>query len=434
MSKPSTSISPATLITLGLLAAAAPLSTDLYLAAFPAMTADLQTTAVGVQMSLTTFLIGAGLGQVLFGPWSDRVGRMKPLVIGLAVYVVASVAAALAPTVAVLVIARLIQGIGGSAGMVIGRAMILDRHSGVGAAKALNVMMAMTGIAPVLAPLLGALLTEPLGWRGLLWILVGLAVLALISTLAVLRESLPRDERDRRRADHQPGAWRSLLTVPYLGGVLGFAFAMGVLMAYISASPFVYQEILGFGEITYGLCFAVNALGMVAATAVSSRLSARYSLRGLAGAGLAVSGLGVVAVLVCALLGAGAGPLLVALFVAVAPLGLVLGNVSALTLAAVSPRVVGLASAVLGLMQFVLAGTVAALVGLGGEDTAVPMAAIMLGCAVLSAIALIAVGRSRPLETEVVETGVVETGVAETGSKRVETGRMEKSDDLIASV
>jgi DHA1 family bicyclomycin/chloramphenicol resistance-like MFS transporter len=359
------------------------------------MTVDLETTATGVQLSLTALLVGAGAGQVLFGPWSDRAGRMLPLVVGLVVYVGASVVAAMAPTITVLVSARLVQGVGGAAGMVIGRAMILDRQSGTAAARALNIMMAMTGIAPIVAPLLGSLLVGPLGWRGLLWIITGLAVVSLVATLVVLRETLPRDERDRRAADRETGAWRSLLTVPFVGATLSFAFAMGVLMAYISASPFVYQSVIGMGEVAYGLAFAVNALGMTAATILSTRLSRRYSLRRLAGTSLAISGLGVVMTLVVALTGSDPWLLAIPLFIAIAPLGMVLGNVSAIAMSAVSPRSTGLASAVLGLLQFALAGIVAALVGLGGETTAVPMLIIMLLCAALAASGLVAASRAQ---------------------------------------
>lgn len=386
----SSTITPAVLITLGLLSAAAPLSTDLYLSAFPQMTAELHTSATGVQLSLTTFLLGAGVGQVLFGPWSDRAGRMRPLLVGLVVYVLSSLVAAVAPSIGVLIIARLLQGIGGSAGMVIGRAIILDRQSGTEAARALNVMMAMTSIAPIVAPLVGSLLVAPLGWRGILWIIFGVAALSLLCAASVLRETLPSDERQRRRQEQQPGAWRSLLSRTYIGTTIAFAFAMGILMAYISASPFVYQGIIGMNEIGYGLAFAANALGMTVTTLISSKLNARYSLRGLTATGLALSTIGTLSALACGLLGIDSPLLMLPLFVAIAPLGLVLGNASALALSAVSPLATGTASAFMGALQFALAGIAAALVGLGGESTAVPMTLIMMACAVIAAIALLA--------------------------------------------
>lgn len=404
MPETSSRVTPAMLITLGLLAAAAPLSTDLYLSAFPTMTADLNTTATGVQLSLTTFLVGAGLGQVLFGPWSDRAGRMRPLLVGLLVYVLASIVAATAPTVGILVAARLLQGIGGSSGMVIGRAMILDRQPGPEAARALNIMMAMTGIAPIVAPLLGSALVDPLGWRGILWVVVGVAALSLATTVGLLRETLPAPERTRRRSTRAPGAWRSLLGLSYVGSTAAFAFAMGVLMAYISASPFIYQTILGMSEIGYGLAFAVNAIGMSATTLASNRLNRSYSLARLAGAGLAASAVGVIGTLACVAAGVETWVLMIPLFVSIAPLGMVLGNTSAMAMSAVSPRATGLASSFLGLGQFALAGVAAALVGLGGESTALPMALIMLASAVLAVIGLVVAQLSRRSERTVVET------------------------------
>lgn len=165
---------------------------------------------------------------------------MTPLLIGLGVYVAASVVAAMAPSVGVLVVARLFQGIGGSAGMVIGRAMVADRESGSAAARALNLMMTITGVAPILAPLLGSLLLAWVGWRGLLWTLVIIAGISLLATVLVLRETLPHTVRASIRTSGGGGA-RSLLSRQYLGVTLSFAFVMGVLMSYISASPFVYQ-------------------------------------------------------------------------------------------------------------------------------------------------------------------------------------------------
>jgi DHA1 family bicyclomycin/chloramphenicol resistance-like MFS transporter len=167
------------LVTLALLAAVPPLATDLYLPAFPAMTDNLSTSSAAVQLSLTAFLIGAGVGQVIFGPVSDRTGRVPPLVAGLAVYVAASAGAALAPTAGVLIGARLIQGLSGAAGMVIGRAVISDLAEGAQAARAFSAMMLVSGVAPVVGPLAGSTLAGSVGWRGLLWIVAVLGAISL---------------------------------------------------------------------------------------------------------------------------------------------------------------------------------------------------------------------------------------------------------------
>ena len=282
-------VGPAMLLTLALLAAVAPFGIDLYLSAFPAMTVDLATTATGVQLSLTAFLVGAGVGQVIFGPWSDRAGRMAPLLTGLSLFLAASIVAVIANSIGMLVFARLVQGLGGAAGMVIGRAMILDRDEGREAARALNLMMMIGGVAPVVAPLAGSLLADSIGWRGLLAIVGVLGLVSLVATLLFVRESLPKSVRTARVRDDERGAWRGLLTRGYLGHVLAFGFGMAIMMSYISASPFVYQDMIGLSTEQYGLAFAVNAIGMVLAAGISARLPRRFATRTLATAGLSVS-------------------------------------------------------------------------------------------------------------------------------------------------
>lgn len=387
-------IGAAMLFTLAVLAAVAPFGIDLYLSAFPAMTTELGTTATGVQLSLTTFLIGAGLGQAAFGPWSDRAGRMVPLLTGLAVFIGASVVAVAADSIEILVGARLLQGLGGAAGMVIGRAIILDRNEGAQAAQALNLMMMIGGVAPVVAPLAGALLADSIGWRGLLAIVGTLGVLSLIATLAFVRESLPASVRAARRKAGDRGAWRRLLTRGYIGHVLAFGFGMAIMMSYISASPFVYQDMIGLGTEQYGLAFAVNAIGMVLATALSARLTQRFHIRSLALTGLSVSLAAALTILVLSIMGTPTSWLMVPLFLAIAPLGLVFGNTTALALSAVPHTTTGVASAVLGLLQFTLAGIVAGLVGIAGEDTTLPLALTMLTAALI-ALAGLALGRGR---------------------------------------
>ncbi|UEJ81162.1 multidrug effflux MFS transporter [Brachybacterium halotolerans subsp. kimchii] len=410
---PGRPVGAAMLVTLAILAAVAPFGTDLYLSAFPAMTSDLATTATGVQLSLTAFLVGAGLGQIVFGPWSDRSGRMPPLLIGLVLFLGASIAAVLAVDVQMLVIARLLQGLGGAAGMVIGRAMILDRERGPAAARALNVMMMISGVAPVIAPLSGSLLAAPLGWRGLLGIVAALGLVALVATLLCVRETLPAEARagrrrtadasgsdasasgDRASDSHAADAasdaastgrtvWSAMLTRGYLGHVAAFGFGMAIMMAYISASPFVYQDMIGLGTVQYGLAFAVNAVGLMASSALSARLASRVSVRTLTGTGLAISTCAVLVILAFTLVGAPSAWLMVPLFAAIAPLGLVFGNATALALSSVPPRSTGSASALLGMLQFVLAGIVAGLVGLAGEDTTLPLALTMLVSALIA--------------------------------------------------
>lgn len=365
------------LLTLALLAAIAPFATDLYLPAFPAMTTELSTTTTGIQLSLTAFLIGAGLGQLMFGPLSDRIGRRKPLVVGTILFVAASIGAALAPSVAMLIAFRFFQGLFGAAGMVIGRAIISDRTSGKEAARAFSLMMLVGGIAPIIAPFLGSLLAEPLGWRGLLAIVAIIGVGASLAVIVIVRESRTPSVATEEAPSGARTVVRELCTRTYITNTVAYAFAFATMMAYISASPFLYQDMMGFTTIEYGLAFALNAIVLAVASSVSAKLAYRFAVRRIAGIGLAIN-LGATVVLAALVFG-GAPAIWLGLpiLVAVGSLGLVLGNTTALALGA-APRASGAASAVLGMMQFALAGLVAPLVGLGGESSALPLAIVML--------------------------------------------------------
>lgn len=376
------------LIVLGLLSAIAPIATDLYLPAFPSMTGDLRTSATAVQLTLTAFLLGTAAGQLVFGPLSDRYGRLRPLLVGAVVCVLSSAVAALAPTVGVLTAARLVQGLSGAAGLVIGRAIISDLARGRTAAQAFSLMMIVGGVAPVLAPLVGGLLTDAIGWRGILWIVFALAVLMLVSVVAVVRESHPARLPGATPAPtgRRGFSGAQLLNRRYLGYTFAFAFAFAVMMAYISASPFVYQVMLGLSAAQYGLLFGVNALGLVVSSTLAARLGKRIATARLLATGLVLIVAATVALLVLVLAGAPVQWLPVPIFVAVASLGLVLGTATALALSAAA-QVAGVASAGLGALQFGLAAVVSPLVSVQGEHTALPMAIVMVAAAVVALVA-----------------------------------------------
>lgn len=377
------------LVTLALLSAVAPFATDLYLPAFPEMVDDLHTSPTTVQLTLTTFLIGLALGQLIFGPLSDRYGRVKPLWIGAAICVGASAVAVFAPTVEVLIAARLAQGLTGAAGMVIGRAIISDLATGRAAARAFSLMMIVGGVAPIIAPLAGGFLVGPLGWRGTLAIILVLVALMLITALIVIRETHTEERRTALRAEKATAGspLRQLLGRRYIGNVVAFGFAFAVLMAYISASPFVYQTMMGLSAAQYGAVFGVNALGLLLVSALSARLSARTEPHVLAAAGLAAITVAGVVVLALAYSDLAAGWLALPLFAADAGMGLIFGTTTALALSA-APRAAGSASAVLGAIQFLLAAAVSPLVSLAGEHTAGPLGIVMVCCSVIACAGL----------------------------------------------
>lgn len=384
-------ISPWLLIVLALLSAVAPVATDLYLPAFPEMTAELHGSATAVQLTLTAFLLGLTFGQLMFGPLSDRLGRRRPLIVGALLCVIASVVAATAPSIGILIAARFAQGFTGAAGMVIGRAVISDLTSGKTAGRAFSLMMIVGGVAPVVAPFAGGVLVEPLGWRGILWVVCAIAVAMLVAIVAVVRESHPA----QRRADLKEAAaqgvspWSALRSRAYVANTLAFAFGFAVMMAYISASPFVYQVMVGLTPMQYGIAFGVNALGMIAVSAVSSRLNQTVSSAKLLGIGLSLTVAATVVLLTLVVTGAAAWLIMIPIFVAIACQGLILGNATALALSAV-PSAVGSASAGLGALQFGLGAAVSPLVGLGGEHTALPLAVVMVTMALLALTAFLA--------------------------------------------
>ncbi|MCP9273174.1 multidrug effflux MFS transporter [Mycolicibacterium sp. CAU 1645] len=387
-------ITAALLVTLALLSAVAPFATDLYLPAFPTMVADLNTSATAVQLTLTAFLLGLAVGQLAFGPVSDRYGRVRPLLVGATICVIASAATVLAPTIEFLVGARFLQGVAGAAGMVIGRAIIADLATGRAAARALSLMMIVGGVAPVIAPLAGGFLVGPIGWRGALTVILGLSTLMLVAVLVIVRETHTEHRRAELRASRATlgSPLRDLTSRAFVGHAGAFCCAFATMMAYISASPFIYQTMMGLSAGEYGAMFGVNALALTATSAVSARLTARHDVRRLAGIGLAIGFASTAALLGIATSGVPAGWLALPLLVTVGSMGLVFGNTTALALGA-APRAAGTASAALGATQFGLAAAVSPLVSIAGEHTAVPAAVVMTCTITLAVIGFACAGR-----------------------------------------
>jgi DHA1 family bicyclomycin/chloramphenicol resistance-like MFS transporter len=371
------------LLVLASLAAVAPVATDLYLPGFPALGDDLHADASGVQLTLTAFLVGLAFGQLVMGPLADRFGRRRPLVVSTAVCVLAGGVCALAPTLPVLAAGRLVQGFAGAGGMVIGRAVISDLTAGRAAARAFTLMMTVGGVAPVLAPTVGGLLSGPVGWRGMLWTVALLCLAMLIGVVVVVAETQPA-----AGPGEAPASWLGALRIvvrsrAYWAPVAVFALSFGVMMAYIAASPFLYQNVVGLSEIGYGIMFGVNATGLITAGAVASRLVQRIEPGLVVRRCIAVQVAATVLFLVLAATGAPAWTYPVAIFVAVTANGGIMGNAAALAMGRVR-AVAGTGSAVLGFSQFALGAAVSPLVGLGGEQSAVVPATVMAAASLLA--------------------------------------------------
>lgn len=389
---------------LALLTAVAPLATDMYLPAFPDMADDLDTTATGIQLTLTAFLIGLGLGQLFIGPLSDAVGRRRPLLVGSLVCLVASIACALAPNVEILTVARFVQGLSGAAGVVLARAIVSDTSRGTAAAKLLGVMMIISVIAPVIAPLTGGAIITSFGWRAVFWVLAGLTLLMFIGAVVCVRESLPESARVRGGFKATARGAREVLTNrDYVGYLLTFCFAFTALFAYISASPFVIQNVIGLSAGAYSLVFGLNALVIVITSSVAAALAGRVAYRSMIVVGLAVSVLTSAGLLVAILNGVPMLPTLVLFALFQGSLGFIFSNATTLALEETGSHA-GTGSAFLGFLQFALAAAVSPLVGLMGEETALPMGLAMIVSTVLAALAFGALTRKKPAPRDGVGT------------------------------
>ena len=270
------------LCALALLSATAPLATDMYLPGLPIMSESLGTSTVGIQLTLTTFMAGLGIGQLITGPLSDGWGRRRLLVLGTIVLAASSAACALAPTVEVLIGARAVQGFSGGIGIVLARAVIADRTSGHESARLFSFMMIIGGIAPIAAPIIGGALLDPIGWRGIFWVLTGASIAMLAGVLVFIPETLPPEKRHGGGFAALAGNFGYVLgNRRFIGYAASFALGFGAMFAYISASPFVVQNVLGMSATQFSLVFAANSVGLVTANIINTRLIGRFEVRAL---------------------------------------------------------------------------------------------------------------------------------------------------------
>lgn len=366
---------------LGALSGIGPLSIDMYLPALPGLTNDLSAGASLVQLTLTACLIGLAAGQMLAGPVSDMWGRRRPMFAGALVYTLASLACAVAPNVQLLIGLRLIQGVAGAACIVISRAVVRDLHDGPAAARFFSLLMLVNGVAPVAAPVIGGQVLRFTSWRGVFIVLAVLGVLMTVSVLG-LRETLPPENRHRGGLKAALRTYRELCADRvYMGYALAGGLAFAAMFAYISGSPFVLQDIYRLSPQDYSLVFAVNSLGIVALGQVSGMLAGRVRMTTLLGAGLAISLLGGVLLVIGVFAGFGLWGVLPALFLVVSAIGLTLPNSVALGLSGRPANIAGSASALFGLLQYVVGAAVAPLVGVAGSHSAVPMALVIAASA-----------------------------------------------------
>ncbi|WP_149549608.1 multidrug effflux MFS transporter [Streptomyces marokkonensis] len=375
-------------LVLGGLTAIPPLAMDMYLPALPQVTQALHAPAATVQLTLTACLAGLALGQLVVGPMSDRWGRRRPLLAGLAVYIVATALCAFAPTVELLVACRLAQGLAGAAGIVIARAVARDLYDGVTMARFFSTLMLISGVAPIVAPLIGGQVLRVTDWRGVFVVLTVVGVLLTAVVWARLPETLPPADRHGGGVGEALGSMRRLLTDRVFTGYMltgGFAFAS--LFAYVAASPFVVQEIYGASPQTFSLLFGLNSIGLVVMGQINGKiLVGRVPLDRVLGLGLVVVAVAAVALLLMSLgvFGeVGLVPVAAGLFVLMSAMGITMPNTQTLALMR-TRHAAGSASALLGATSFLIGAIASPLVGVAGEDTAVPMAVVQLAAALVA--------------------------------------------------
>ncbi|WP_420033342.1 multidrug effflux MFS transporter [Streptomyces sp. cg28] len=390
-------------LVLGGLTAVPPLSMDMYLPALPEVTGSLHTSTATAQLTLTACLTGMALGQLVVGPMSDKWGRRRPLLVGLLVYVAATAVCAIAPNAALLIAFRLLQGLAGSAGIVIARAVVRDRYDGIAMARFFSTLMLISGVAPVVAPLIGGQILRFTDWRGVFVVLTGIG----LALTALVWKCLPETLEPERR--HGGGVGTALRTMRglladrvFAGYMIAGGFAFAALFAYISASPFVLQDLYGASPQTYSLLFGLNSVGLIVMGQINGKiLVGRVNLDKVLGIGIAV----IIAASVFLLLVAtgtfgspeelGLVPIASGLFVLMASMALTTPNTNALALMR-TPHAAGSASALLGTSSFLIGAVASPLVGITGADgalTAVPMALVQLAAGLAAALAFVVLCR-----------------------------------------
>lgn len=358
---------------LGALASFGPLSIDMYLPALPSLASDLKASTSLTQLSLTACLLGIALGQLFAGPISDVSGRRRPLLIGLVAYAISSLLCVFSPNIITFVILRFVQGLAGSAGIVISRAIVRDLYSGSEMTQFFSLLMLVNGVVPIMAPIVGGQILEFTTWRGIFAVLSGVGVLMLLGVVWGLKETLPISLRSKSGVQNTLRTfWNLCKNRTFMGYALTQGFVMAAMFAYISGSPFVLQNVFNVSPQMFSLLFGINGLGIIIAGQITGRLAGKIHETKLLVAGLAIAFMGGISLLAGVLLGGGLYTLLIPLFFAVSSVGIV--GTSTFSLAMQDQaKSAGSASALIGLLSFVFGGFMAPLVGVGGSHTAIPM-------------------------------------------------------------
>lgn len=384
---------------LGTLAAMGPLTIDMYLPSFPTIVTAFGTTPSLVQVSLTATLVGIGLGQLVLGPMSDVHGRKKPLVAALIVYLAASILCAFAPNIGLFIAARFLQGFAASAGIVISRAVVRDVYSGRELTKFFALLMLINNLAPIIAPLLGGGILAFSDWKGIFITLSFIGLLLVVVVIWRMDESLSHDMRVPNNLTQTLKNFQSLLKDrSFMGYALAQGFIMAGIFAYVAGTPFVYQTIYGVSPQLFSVLFGMNGIGLIIGSQVVGRLTGIVSEQRFLQTGLFISVTSGALLLIAVLVH---GPLLsivVPIFFFVASIGII--STSSFSLAMESQgHIAGSASALLGLLPFVLGSITAPLVGIAGEETAIPMGVIIFVASIIAFLSYYGLARRKNVKS-----------------------------------
>ncbi|MEJ1229683.1 MAG: multidrug effflux MFS transporter [Galbitalea sp.] len=374
-------------LVLGALTALGPFTVDLYLPSLPRVQSDFGVSTSAVQLTLTATTIGFALGQLLVGPWSDRVGRRLPLIVATALHVFASICVALAPNIDLLIAFRLLQGFGAAAGGVVALATVRDLFGGYPLVRMLSRLALVSGLAPVIAPLAGSALLLLVPWRGIFWVLAAYGLLVVVASTVLIVETLPAERRRGPDRSSAGARYRALFADrQFVGTALVSGLVFSGLFAYLTSSPFLFQDHYGFSAQQYGLLFATNSVAIIIGVQTSSRLARRIGPQWIIAAASALLLVAAAAIVVLDSLDAGVFGILIPLWFFILACGFCFPCVQALALVHHGAEA-GTAASVLGAANFGLAGLISPIIGLFGVTNAIPMGVMMIGtscCAILA--------------------------------------------------
>lgn len=368
---------------LGLLTAIGPLSIDMYLPAFPDIAKDLNTTVAKVMLSLSSFFIGISLGQFIYGPLLERFGRKKPMYIGLSIYLLASIGCAMATTADSLILFRLLQALGGCAGMVAARAVVRDLFEVKDNAKVFSMLMLVVAVSPIIAPTLGGYITAALGWRYVFITLVAINVIILLGVHFLLPESRRPDPKfSLRPAAITKNFFGIIIHPQFYTYALTGAIAYGGLCAYISGSPGVFMEIFQVNEKQYGWIFALIAVGIISASQVNNFFLRKYSSEQIIKVAAGIQSIIGITLAIIAFFGASElFSTIFLIFLFLCCQGFMFPNASALSMASFGHNA-GSASALMGGIQMSVGAGASALVSALQNGTTLPMTGVMAFCSI----------------------------------------------------